>query len=105
MLRILQRLRDCGNQAGDKRLIQDGRCFQYAENPLVIHGRIVLDKPPEGDTEALGARSKLDAENVPGTAEESNQNKQSGCMAIFVLVTLKYSAWNTLFKRSHAFEG
>lgn len=53
---------------------------------MIIHGSILLDKLPEGDTEAFNARSELDAENMPRTTEESNQNKQSGCMAIFVLL-------------------
>lgn len=53
---------------------------------MIVHCSIVLDKLPEGDTQAFNARSKLDAQNVPTTAEESNQNKQSGCVAIFILL-------------------
>lgn len=91
VLGILQRLRDCGNQAGNKSLIQDCHCFQYAENPVIIDSSVVLDKLPEGDIEAFNAGSKLDAENMPTKTEESNQNEQSGCIAIFILLH-----WNTL---------
>lgn len=53
---------------------------------MIIHSSVVLNKLPEGDTEAFNARSKLDAENMPRTTEESNQNKQSSCTAIFILL-------------------
>lgn len=91
VLRLLQRLCDCGNQAGNERLIQDCHCFQYAENAVIIDSSVVLDKLPEGDTEAFNAGSKLRAENMPRTIEESDQNKQSGYTAIFILLH-----WNTL---------
>lgn len=90
-LGILQRLCDCGDQASNKSLIQDCHCFQYAENPVIIDSSVILDKLPEGDTGAFSAGSKLDAENMPIKTEESNQNKQSDCMAIFILLH-----WNIL---------
>lgn len=53
---------------------------------MIIHCSVVLDKLPEGDTEAFNARSELDAENMPRTTEEDDQNKQSGCMEAIVLL-------------------
>lgn len=58
VLRILQRLGDCGNQPGNQSLIQDCHCFQYVENPVIIDSSVVLDKLPEGDTVAFNAGSK-----------------------------------------------
>lgn len=41
---------------------------------MIIDSSVVLDELPEGDTGAFNAGSKLDAENMPATTEESNHN-------------------------------
>lgn len=58
---------------------------------MIIDSSVVLDKLPEGSTEAFNAESKLAGENMPTKTEESNQNKQSDCIAIFILLY-----WNAL---------